>query len=220
MSDPRQRIRQPKKTLSAPLTAAAVAVQGEIACLDTSTGKLNVVGTSTTLVPIGYFESGATGDGTTEVNVDLFDGIMLHYFENDSAPNAVALTDRGNVCYLKDGRTVSALSTGRSVAGMVFTVDATRGGVGVLFGLPLKGATGDSFGVAQSVADRAALKAVAAGDRAAGMVVLVRSDGSLWRFVPTRSSSSCPMPAPVAGSAPTSRSPRRSRSRSAWTTAR
>ena len=145
-----------RKTYSAPLTNAASAVKGEIACLDTSSGLLNVVGTSTTLIPIGNFHDNYTGDGSTPVLVELFEKLNTQLFLNDSAPNALTTADRGAECYLKDGRTVSALSTGRSVAGIVLNIDPILG-VEVLFGLPVKGATGDSIGAAQSVADRTAL---------------------------------------------------------------
>lgn len=170
-----------RKRYSAPLTNAAVGVQGEIACLDTSTGLLNVSGTSTTLLPLGYFLSDVTGDGSTPVEIQLFDKLSTHMFDNDSAPNAVVAADRGAECYLKDGRTVSALSTGRSVAGIVLNVDSVLG-VEVLFGLPVKGATGSSQGAAQSVADRTALAAIVAGSRYDGMVVFLQVDGSSYIF--------------------------------------
>lgn len=170
-----------RKRYSAPLTTSAAGVGGEIACLDTSTGKLNDVGTSTTLVPIGYFQSDVTGDGTTPVEIVLFDKLSTHMFDNDSAPNALTAADRGAECYLKDGRTVSSLSTGRSVAGLVLNIDPVLG-VEVLFGLPLKGATGDSVGAAQSVADRTAVAAIAAADRFDGMVVYLQDDGASFQF--------------------------------------
>lgn len=170
-----------RKRYSAPLTNLAAGVGGEIACLDTATGKLNVVGTSTTLIPMGYFESDVTGDGTTPVEIVLFSKLDVHMFNNDSAPNALTVADRGSECYLKDGRTVSALSTGRSVAGIVLNIDSVLG-VEVLFGLPVKGATGDSVGAAQSVADRTALAAIAAADRFDGMVVFLQDDGASYQF--------------------------------------
>jgi hypothetical protein len=126
-----------------------------------------------------------TGDGTTKVPIELFEGLRLHYWDNDDSPNAVVAADIGSSCYIKDARTVSHSSAGstRSVAGIVLDIDTIEG-VGVLFGLPVKGATGASGGgVAQSVATKTALKNVAAADRADGNLVMVRADGSLWRFV-------------------------------------
>lgn len=188
MTDPRFRFRQPKKTISIALTSSAAAIQGEMACLDTSTGKLVPGQASTTLIPLGYFEKTSTGDGTTEVVVDLFENLTLHYFDNDTV-SAVVSSDKGSSCYVKDARTVSHSSAGstRSVAGIVLDLDSVNG-VGVLFGLPVKGATGAS-GLAATVATAAALKAIAAADRSDGMRVEVLADKSKWIFDATNSDS-------------------------------
>lgn len=163
------------------LTSSAAAVRGQVACLDTSTGKLTVVSTSTTLLPVGRFAETMTGDGTKKCRVQLPDGVTLTILNNDSAPNDVDATDIGNTCYLKDGSTVSMLSTGRSAAGIVGDYLADENRVAVLMGLKITGATGAS-GVAGTVADRAALAALAAGSRADGQIVCVLEDGSFWRF--------------------------------------
>lgn len=171
-----------KKAHSIALTNLAEAVKGEIACIDTSTGKLVATGTSTTLLPIGWFTETVTGDGTTKTLVDLFEEIVVAYFDNDSAPNAVEVGDIGSECYLKDGGTVSMLGTGRSKAGRVIDVDAIDG-VGIIAGNAVTGPTGAAGLGADSVADRTALAAIAAGSRFDGMLVVVQSDGSLWRYV-------------------------------------
>jgi hypothetical protein len=167
-----------------PLTSSSVAVKGELACIDTSTGKAEVGGTSETLLPIGYFLESKTGDGTETIKIRLFQEAKLHWWDNDDSPNEVAAADVGSEVYIKDGRTVSTLSTNRSKAGRVWAVDANLGvlieaGIGVT---GPTGATGDGV-TGGSVATTTALKAVAAVDRADGMIVMVRADGSLWRFV-------------------------------------
>lgn len=106
------------------LKNAAVAVEGEIACIDTADGALVPVSTATTLVPIGYFLSSATGDGSTIMRVQLFKDVLLQRFDNDTG-TAVTAAQRQQLCYLKDGRTVSGDSTGRSVAGKVWYVSSS-----------------------------------------------------------------------------------------------
>lgn len=127
--------RMSKKTwmerVSIALTAAAVAEKGKMACLSNATGKLVAASVATTLLPIGYFDTDATGDGTTEVPVTLFRGVWVHWFDNDGV-NPVAASDIGDICYIKDPATVTALSTGASIAGRVWAI-STVDGVGVEF---------------------------------------------------------------------------------------
>lgn len=181
----RQRLRLSVDTLSRPLTIGAVAVKGEMACLNTSTGKFDVGQASTTLLPMGYFIESVTGDGTTETVIRLFAPTWLDYFVNDSG-TPVAATDIGNECYILDGKTVSMSSAGstRSKAGRVLDVSSSKG-VGVQAGTAVTGPTGGAGGAAitSGVADRAAVKAIAAASRFDGMLVLVRSDGAFFRFV-------------------------------------
>lgn len=167
------------------LTAAEVAVKGHVACIDLATGLVVSGQASTTLLPIGLFAENMTGDGTKKVNVRLFEEIKGFWLDNDSAPNAVDAGDVGNSCYLKDSTTVSMLSTGRSLAGRVLAVDSSgvlvQGGMGIT---GPAGAAGASV-LGTSVADTTALKAIGAGSRYDGKLVLVRADGSLWRFAST-----------------------------------
>lgn len=166
------------------LTSAAAAVKGEVACIDTSTGKVTVGGTSTTLMPVGWFNESKTGDGSATVQVRLFREIVGAWWTNDSDPNAVDSGDIGSTCYVKDGSTVSASSASstRSIAGRVWAISATRG-VLVEAGAAVTGPTGTSGVGSGNVATRAALTAVAAAGRYDGQMVMVRTDGSLWRFV-------------------------------------
>lgn len=167
------------KRASMVLTNAAAAVKGEVACLDTATGIVTVVSAIATLIPIGYFSESKTGDGSAEVGVDLFQGLELQWLDNDTGTPVVG-TDVGNECYLKDGRTVIMTASTRSKAGRVMALSASKG-VLVQMGAAVTGPTGGN-GQPATVATRAALTAIAATGRSTGMLCVVQSDGSLWRF--------------------------------------
>lgn len=109
-----------------PLTAAQVAERGEMACIDTATGLLALGAVSATLRPIGYFDEDATGDGTTNVRVRLFEEIRVHWFANDGGTPVVA-ADVGSLCYVQDERTVTGNAVGTSPAGRVWAVNTTNG---------------------------------------------------------------------------------------------
>lgn len=166
------------------LTNAVQAEQGKMACLDTSTGLVTKGGASTTLLPIGWFAEDLLGDGVKKVNVRLFEEVHAAWWANADAPNSVQAADVGSECYVLDDTTVTTDATGHSKAGRVLAVDAQKG-VLVQAGMALTGPTGASGSALSSggVADRTALKAIAAASRFDGQLVMVRSDGSLWRFV-------------------------------------
>lgn len=172
------------------LASGTVAEQGHTACLDTATGLVRpAVNGVTTLLPIGTFaqireKAGITGDGVKKVSVKFPAEVAAVWRDNDTNPNDVQANDLGNTVFLKDGTTVSTDGTNRSAAGRVLAVSATKG-VLVQFGIANTGPTGAAGGAitGSGVADRAALKALSAAERYDGKVVLVRSDGSLWRFV-------------------------------------
>lgn len=115
-----------------------VAEKGHIAAVDLATGELVAGQSGVDLIPIGYFEQSFTGNGTRKIRVRLFKDVILHRFDNDGSPNAVADADFLQPCYLKDSKTVSALGTSRSVAGRVWAV--TSAGVliepAISIGLP------------------------------------------------------------------------------------
>lgn len=126
------------------LATGVSVVAGDMACLDTATGKVTKGAESTTLILIGEFLEALTGNGTTRVMVELARHIELTEWENDTAPNNVTAAHRGSMCYIKDSTTVSSSSnsSARSVAGMVFNVGAA--GVQVLSGFGSTGGTGAS----------------------------------------------------------------------------
>jgi hypothetical protein len=159
-----------------------VAVQGEAAGLDTATGTIRPMGESSTQIAVGFFAESKTGDGVETIRVSLSTEVEAEWLDNDEAPNDADAATIGSEVYAVDGRTVSTLSTGRSKAGRVLDYDADTNKVLVQSGTAVTGPTGASQGVAHTVADRTALKAVAAASRSDGMVVMLLDDGSMWRF--------------------------------------
>lgn len=173
------------KRLRVTLATGQVAVRGNRAHANTADGLVYATpSTITTLIPIGYFTEDVTGDGTATTVVELFEEVSLDGWDNDDAPNDVQAADVFTEVYLKDATTVSTLSTSRSAAGRVLMI-GDDGRVYTQQGLAVAGPTGASVGASQNsgVADKAGLSAIAAASRFDGMLVMVRADGSLWRFV-------------------------------------
>lgn len=165
------------------LTNATTAVKGEMACLDTSTGALTPGAGSTTLLPVGYFEQDLIGDGTLTVRVRMFREMVGHWFANDAGAPVLS-SDIGSEVYILDSKTVTKTSASKSKAGRVWSV-STRYGVLIEGGIGVTGPTGGSGSALASggAATRAAMTAIAAASRFDGELMVVRSDGSLWRFV-------------------------------------
>lgn len=189
MTTPRTPKSQSISQIDYVLTSGQTAYSGHMACLDTSTGKVTPGQASTTLVPIGTFygvlggDSGLLGDGTKTVNVKFPNGIECLWFDNDSGSPVLA-ANLGSECYIKDSHTVTMNSTGNSKAGRVIKLDTLKG-VCVQLGFAVTGPTGAAGASDASVADRTALAAISAANRADGTQMLVRSDGSRWRFIAT-----------------------------------
>jgi hypothetical protein len=158
------------------------AVQGEAAGLDTATGTIRPMGSSSTQIFVGFFVETLTGDGTKKVRVNVPDEVNAEWLANDTNPNDIGATDIGSEVYAKDAKTVSTLSTSRSKAGRVLDYDSSSNLVLVQGGTAVTGPAG-AGSVYGSVADRTALTAIGATSRADGQTVLVRDDGSLWRFI-------------------------------------
>lgn len=164
------------------LHSGDTAEQGKAAGLDTATGDMRPMGSSATQIFTGFFAEDLVGDGVKKVRVSLPNEVQAEWLKNDTGPNDVSVASIGSECYAKDSQTVSTLSTSRSKAGRVLDFDATSNLVLVQGGAAVTGPTGAS-GTSGSVATRAALTAVDAASRYDGVVVQVRSDGSLWRFI-------------------------------------
>lgn len=78
-------------------------------------------------------------------------------------------------------RAVTAAASATSTARILGRAVTAASGAGELIEVELTVGAMAFIGLS-TVADRAALKAIAAGSRFTGQVVLVQSDGSLWRF--------------------------------------
>jgi hypothetical protein len=115
------------------MTNAVAFERGELAVVDTATGLLTKGAASTTQIPIGYFESDGTGDGSTAVRVRLFKEVVIHWWDNDTVTPVVA-ADLLSPCYIKDDRTVTGDATGASAAGRVWAVNTTNGVAVEMFG--------------------------------------------------------------------------------------
>lgn len=97
------------------------------AAIDLSTGKVEPGHAETDLFVIGKFAE--TVDATSAeklINVDLCREVEIEWLEN-SAGSALDAGDVGSLCYVEDDQTVTGDSTGTSIAGRVWAVDATRG---------------------------------------------------------------------------------------------
>lgn len=109
------------------LANGEVAEKGKLACIDTANNGVIVKGKAAAgLISIGIFHESLTGDGVKKVQIKLHREIQATWWDNDGT-NPVAITDRGKLCYLVDDTTVSILSTGRSIAGMVLDVATSKG---------------------------------------------------------------------------------------------
>jgi len=116
------------KVNSIALPLAAVAVyQGGIACVDTSANKVTKGASGNgNLIPIGEFAEDAdnTASGAPMVMVRLDEEVTLATYDSATGGNAVTAANLFEDVYLLDDHTVTTASSGNSVAGRVWKVDA------------------------------------------------------------------------------------------------
>lgn len=109
------------------LAAGAVAFKGGIAVYDQSAAVCIPGAAGTDLFPLGLFAEDMDATLAAKlVNVQMKREIDVIWFVNDGT-NPVLTTDLGKSVYTVDDQTVSILSTGRTVLGVAWAVDATRG---------------------------------------------------------------------------------------------
>lgn len=134
-----------------PLAVGNKAWKNGIAALDLSTGKVEPGHAETDLFIIGLFDQ--TVDATAAeklVRVNLQTEIWVEWLDN-SVSDALDAGDVGSLCYVEDDQTVSINPTGKSVAGRVWAVDATKGvAVQKLQALPASGASLDGLGAVET----------------------------------------------------------------------
>jgi hypothetical protein len=116
-----------------PLAVSTAAYKGGACGFETATnsneGKIvPMAGGSATLVHVGNFaENVASSASAQNVNVDLGAEVQAYWYANAGAPNAVASTDLGKVCYFADDYTVSISGSSNSLAGRIWAVDSVKG---------------------------------------------------------------------------------------------
>jgi hypothetical protein len=99
---------------------AAVYERGGIACFDTADGTIVPVSNTATLIPIGYFESAGTGDGSTTVGITLLKPVTIAVCKNTGTGN-VAAANVGSNCYAYESNGgVTMTASTRSVLGRVY----------------------------------------------------------------------------------------------------
>ena len=109
------------------LGASQNAIQGTIACIDTSANVVtNAVTSNANLIPVGDFaETVNNAANATSIVLVRFDiEKQLEWYDNDTGTAVTALYAN---CYLLDNHTVTGSSSGNSVAGRVWDLDTVKG---------------------------------------------------------------------------------------------
>lgn len=110
------------------LKQSQTAFKGGIAAIKQADAKAYAGPQATGYVMIGTFAEDVTNTAADQlVNVDLGREVNLIWFDNATAGDAVAATDFGKLCYIVDDHTVTITSSGASICGVVWGVDATKG---------------------------------------------------------------------------------------------
>jgi hypothetical protein len=119
-------------SLDAPLKAGVTVFQGGMVALELSSGFYVPASATLGLVVAGRFDGekaaspslvGGAANGTVVARVEQ--GIFR--FNNSSAGDAIAVTERGKVCYVVDDNTVAKTDSGgtRPLAGLVIDIDSS-----------------------------------------------------------------------------------------------
>lgn len=117
--------------------------KGDVACIDLASGQAVLAQEAADLIPVGRFDEAMTGNGTALVKVALFSPKRIHFFAQDG-DDPVAVGDTLGPCYFTGANTVGVPSdtSGVSMAGRVWIVEATRVGVETADSIGLQGAAG------------------------------------------------------------------------------
>lgn len=110
------------------LTSGQVAWQGASIFFNTATQKCVIGAAGEGLIFLGFaVEKTDATSADTPINVDLIDEIVLNWFPNATASDAVASTDLIKDCYALDDQTVTITSKGNPPVGRVWAVDTVKG---------------------------------------------------------------------------------------------
>lgn len=116
------------KYLEFTLTSGKVGFQGAAAFLDTTTGKVIPAALSSSCIFIGHFAAKCDAtSGDTTCTVNLLKEVVLTYFVNGTASDAIAATDVLKEAWALDDQTASILPVGKSRLGRIWDVSATKG---------------------------------------------------------------------------------------------
>lgn len=109
------------------LASGKVAYQNAAAFLDPTSNTVQPASSKTGLIYLGLFtEKVDATSAALPVNVDFIEEIVCKRFVNDTG-SPIASTDVGQIAYFVDDQTVSISGAGRTVAGRIWDVDATKG---------------------------------------------------------------------------------------------
>jgi hypothetical protein len=126
-----EEVAQPVSDLYLPLKAGTIAQINTIAAVDTSDQTVKpAVSGSTTLLPVGRFAQfydNSEGSTSVTVRVKLFRPIPVQWFQSATGSGAITSSNLFSNVYLLDNQTLTATSSGNSVAGRVFMLDAIKG---------------------------------------------------------------------------------------------
>lgn len=110
------------------LKSGTKAYKGARAALELATGYVIPGATGPGLLALGVFDELVDATSAAKaVSVDLEREVMIDFFVNGTAGDAVGATDVGGVAYMLDDQTVSINPAGKSVAGRIWVVDAIKG---------------------------------------------------------------------------------------------
>jgi len=162
------------------LASGNIAYQGGAAFYNMATNKVVPGQASSTLVYIGTFVDKVDASAADKtVNVHLIEEVVITYFANATAGDAVAATDVMKDCYFLDDQTVTITRAAHVVAGRVWVVDSTKG-VGI-----------QKLPTARSTQPIPTLGAFAAGDNAPADII----NGAVYNIPATAANSTFTLPA-------------------------
>lgn len=124
----RQRLTETWATKSYTLKSGTKAYKGGRAAYEVATNKVIPAVSGIGLIPLGIFAR--TVDATLAdkvVPVELEREIQVEWFENATSTDAVAAGDVMKDAFMLDDQTVTITAAGRSRAGRIWAVDATKG---------------------------------------------------------------------------------------------
>jgi hypothetical protein len=165
----------PGRTVEMPMGTAAV-YKGTLVSQLTASGLLVPTTTASSGAAIGVATHGAVASTRCVVECDC-----VHVMENDTSNPVSEANLIGCVLYALDDHTVSDVQTASEPVAGYFAGMEPDGRVRVFHMMPASVSLG-AVSVASTVADRTALKAIAAAARYEGQTVLVQSDNSMWTF--------------------------------------